>query len=139
MKIKLTFKFMSVVSVALITLFTISSWPGVRASRFWNEANAAGNAESAGTLLRVAAQEADVQSDATSCVYTFTSGSAKTYLKYCVTTNGNIASFQSPLGIEHIKSAISSEGYGLCDGGAGVEYYDWAGAGASGNWEKRLW
>ena len=136
MKIKLMFKFMSVAFIVLLTLFTISSWPGVRGSRFGTTAKGAGNAESSGKLLRGAAQEEDVQSDATSCVYTFTSGSAETYMKYCVTTNGNIVSFQSPSGIEHIKSTTSSDGYGLCDGGAAREYYDWAGAGASGNWGK---
>jgi hypothetical protein len=136
MKIKLMFKFLSVASVALLTLFAASSWPRVRGLHFGIPAKAAGYSESGEKLLQAATQEVDAQSEVTSCAYTFTSGSAETYLKYCVTTNGNIVSFQSPSGIEHIKSDTSSEGYGLCDGGAGLEYYDWAGAGASANWGK---
>ncbi len=75
-----------------------------------------------------------VHGDATeTCTYTFTSGSGETYLKFCVTVNGNIVEFQAPAGIEQIDQAGSYEGYGICDGSTSIGYYDYAYA-DSGNW-----
>jgi hypothetical protein len=71
----------------------------------------------------------------TSCTYTFTSGAGNTYLKYCVTVNGNITQIQTPFGHEHIAVGTIGEGYGICNVDFGVvEYHDWAGFGDSGNW-----
>lgn len=75
-----------------------------------------------------------VHGDATeTCTYTFTSGSGETYLKFCVTVNGNIVEFQAPAGVEQIDQAGSYEGYGICDGSTSIGYYDYAYA-DSGNW-----
>jgi hypothetical protein len=76
-------------------------------------------------------------SDATStCSYNFTSGSGNTYLKYCVTKNGNIVQFQSPSGTQYISKSPAGEGYGFCDYGPSTQYYDYAGYGDSGNWQS---
>ena len=68
------------------------------------------------------------------CSFTFTSGSKETFLKYCVTANGNITHFESPAGFEHIAVGDFSEGYGICDGTSSVEYFDYADDGATANW-----
>ena len=70
----------------------------------------------------------------TDCTYTFTSGGTATvkYLQYCVTANGNIVEFQSPLGTEHIRVGTVGDGYALCDLSAAtgeVGYHDYAGFG----------
>jgi hypothetical protein len=129
---KRKFKFVPLASVAFVTLCAVSTWPAFRGFGFGILSNSRENAESARRIQQEAAQETGAQSDVTSCAYTFTSGNAQTYMKYCVTVNGNIVQFQSPLGVEDIKSAASSEGYGLCAAGEN-SYWDWAGAGAK-NW-----
>ena len=72
------------------------------------------------------------------CSYTFTSGVNNTYLKYCVTVNGNITYLETPLGHAHIggEAEFSSfgEGYGICNESPATEYHDYAGFGDSGNW-----
>ena len=68
----------------------------------------------------------------TDCAYTFTSGgtAAVKFLQYCITVNGNIVEFQSPMGAEHIRVGTVGDGYALCDFGAGeVGYHDYAGFG----------
>jgi len=127
------FQFVTLALAALLTFCAVSTWPGVRGFRFGILSKSDGNVESGRGIQHEPARGADAQSDVTSCAYTFTSGSAQTYMKYCVTVNGNIVQFQSPLGVEDIKSATSSEGYGLCTDGASNSYWDWAGAGAK-NW-----
>jgi hypothetical protein len=130
---KRKFKFVPLASVALITLCAVSAWPAFRGFGFGIPSNSRGKTVSAGRIQQEAARETGAQSDVTSCAYTFTSGNAETYMKYCVTVNGNIVQFQSPLGVEDIKSTTSSEGYGLCTDGGSNSYWDWAGAGAK-NW-----
>lgn len=73
----------------------------------------------------------------TTCTYPFTSGTGNTYMKYCVTKNGNIAQFASPLGEEFIATNPPiGEGYAFCNcGSTNKEYYDYAGFGDSGNWK----
>ncbi len=73
----------------------------------------------------------------TTCTYPFTSGTGNTYMKYCVTKNGNIVQFASPLGEEFIATnAPIGEGYAFCNyGSTNKEYYDYAGYGDSGNWK----
>jgi hypothetical protein len=73
-----------------------------------------------------------VTSDTTTCAYTFTSGTGISYLQYCVTVNGNIVEFQSPVGVEQIDQGTVGEGYGVCDLSTSTGYYDFAGDGASG-------
>jgi hypothetical protein len=79
-----------------------------------------------------------VSADVTdTCTYTFTSGSGTTFLKFCVTVNGNIVQFQSPAGVEQIfQGGTGLEGYGICDAtNANTQYYDYADM-ASGNWNN---
>jgi hypothetical protein len=73
-----------------------------------------------------------VTSEADTCAYTFTSGSGYTYLQFCVTVNGNIVEFQSPVGVEQINQGGIGEGYGVCDVNTGVGYFDFSDEGASG-------
>lgn len=68
------------------------------------------------------------------CSFTFTSGANNTFLKYCVTANGNIAQLETPLAAEHIAFAAVGEGYGICDFADRSSYTDYAGFGDSGNW-----
>ena len=68
------------------------------------------------------------------CVFTFTSGAKNTFLKYCVTANGNVTVFESPAGHEHIAVGVDGEGYGFCGSTSGVAYLDYAERGDSKNW-----
>ncbi len=72
------------------------------------------------------------------CAFTFTTGAGDTFLKYCVTANGNITLFETPAGHEHIAVGIIGEGYGICDFGnhdsKPIEYFDYAESGDSGGW-----
>jgi len=78
----------------------------------------------------------------TSTDYGFASGSGISYMKFCVTVNGNIESFESPVGVEqiYVPPAIGGpdEGYGLCDESTKTQYYDYLpgpyGEDQSGNW-----
>ena len=62
------------------------------------------------------------------CTYNFTvPGALNSFLSYCVTVNGNIASFQSPTSnFDQIAQGGVGEGYGVCDLSTGVSYFDWA-------------
>jgi hypothetical protein len=68
------------------------------------------------------------------CSYTFASGTGDAYLQFCVTVNGNITEFQSPLGVEQIRQGSIGEGYGVCDQSTDTGYWDYADDGASSNW-----
>jgi hypothetical protein len=71
------------------------------------------------------------------CSFTFTSGANLSFLKYCVTANGNITQLETPEGQEHINvgpDGVNGEGYGICDTDANVEYDDYAEFGDTGNW-----
>jgi len=71
------------------------------------------------------------------CKFTFTSGADNTFIKYCVTANGNITQFESPEGHEHIQVFDVVEGYGICDftdADHNVSYFDYADQGDSRNW-----
>jgi len=70
----------------------------------------------------------------TSCSYGYTSGSSNTYLRYCVTVNGNIIELETPQGHEQIEFGTIGEGYGICNETPATEYHDYAGFGDSGNW-----
>ncbi len=76
-----------------------------------------------------------------SCTYTFTTGSGRVYLNYCITANGTFWNFQSPSGVEMLDQNGSYEGYGFCDNTTDVGYYDYLYAGAadgtaSGPWDS---
>jgi hypothetical protein len=74
-----------------------------------------------------------INPETSTCAYTYTSGSGISYLQFCVTVNGNIVEFQSPLGVEQIRQGTIQEGYGVCDLTDGdLAYYDYAGGGSSG-------
>lgn len=69
------------------------------------------------------------------CAFTFTSGTGNTFMKYCVTADGNISEFQTPEGIEHIAVGTIGEGYGICDFTADrTHYFDYSEFGESENW-----
>lgn len=68
------------------------------------------------------------------CVFTFTSGTSNTFLKYCVTATGNVTVFETPAGHEHIAVGRDGEGYGICDITTNLAYDDYAEFGDSGNW-----
>jgi hypothetical protein len=68
------------------------------------------------------------------CSFTFTSGANGSFLKYCVTVNGNITQLETPSGKEHIAVGAFGEGYGFCDLNPFVRYFDYADFGDSGNW-----
>jgi hypothetical protein len=71
------------------------------------------------------------------CKYTFTTGSGSTFMKYCITVNGNFGGFESPAGVEMLHQGGAFEGYGVCDEKTGVEYYDYAYT-DSGNWSAPI-
>jgi hypothetical protein len=97
-----------------------------------------GNSESEATAMaaqKSAAQAASGSLAATStCSYNFTSGTNNTFLKYCVTVNGNIPQLMTPFNREHIAVGAAGEGYGVCDNTGAVAYFDYADYGDSGNW-----
>src|SRR5262245_3697811 len=68
------------------------------------------------------------------CAFTFTSGAGDTFVKYCVTANGNITQLEMPQFHEHLAAGAFGEGYGICDATAGAEYFDYADFGDSANW-----
>src|SRR3954467_9758205 len=70
------------------------------------------------------------------CSFTFTSGNKSNFLKYCVTANGNVTLFETPLNHEHIAVGQDGEGYGICDVNSGIAYFDYAEFGDSGNWNN---
>lgn len=58
------------------------------------------------------------------CSFLFTSGANNTFLSYCLTTNGNVTQLITPAG--HFQIVNPVEGYGICDGFTGTEYFDYA-------------
>lgn len=108
---------MSNKSVVLLALLTLSSFAFAQRTQ------------------EQAVAEATVSPNSTTaCSFTFTSGSGRTFTKYCVTANGNITEFQSPSGVEFINVGQVGEGYGICDfNGGPTNYFDYAYT-DSGNW-----
>jgi len=68
------------------------------------------------------------------CSFEFTSGKSTSFLKFCVTANGNVTLFETPSGHEHIAVVQDGEGYGVCDLLTVTDYHDYAEFGDSGNW-----
>lgn len=86
----------------------------------------------------VAAREGGAQAQpvATSCPFTFTSGSNNTYLSYCVTQNGNVLYITTPVGR---GQSGTDEGYGWCDTSSATSYFDYGPRfGDSGNWNPAV-
>jgi hypothetical protein len=80
----------------------------------------------------------DVEAPSVTCASTYTSGSGLTFFQWCVTSNGNLISIQSPEGEEHIL-LTAGEGYQICDTTSStVSYRDYAGLGASTNWKNSV-
>jgi hypothetical protein len=72
----------------------------------------------------------------TGCSYNFTTGSGNSYLNYCVTANGNIASIVTPFALEMIDNAYG-EGYGICNESPAQNYTDY-GVSDTGNWKPSI-
>jgi hypothetical protein len=118
--------------VLVLILWTLPSVSFVQTLR----ADQAGSREAAAGIAQQSHAQAAARSPLSTsiCSFTFTSGSQDTFLKYCVTINGNITQFESPAGFEHIAIGEVAEGYGFCDGTANVPYFDYADDGATSNW-----
>ena len=92
----------------------------------------------AGSVTQGYAQEVPPGAEgSTTCASTFKSGSGPTFFQWCVTSNGNIVSIQSPEGEEHILQK-AGEGYQLCDFSALVAYTDYAAEADTGNWKASV-
>jgi hypothetical protein len=119
-----------VLAVVVLALCTLSFASNVSAARDNNQQQLA-----AAAAQKRTAEAMPHSPFATSiCSFTFTTGSGSTFLKYCVTANGNITQLETPQGHEHIAVGDVSEGYGICDLGSNTEYFDYADDGDSGNW-----
>lgn len=69
------------------------------------------------------------------CSFNFSANTGNKFIKYCVTKNGNITQFESPVGNEYISLSPQGEGYGLCNFDTATQYFDYAGYGDTGNWQ----
>jgi hypothetical protein len=132
--------------LALFILFAVATPAQNQASRIPTKSHPLATTDESqkntsvnGKTQQEAAQNISTSPDVTTtCAHTFTSGSGATFLKFCVTANGNIAQFQSPQGVESIREGLIGEGYGFCDGSTLNTYYDWADGGDSGNWNPPI-
>jgi hypothetical protein len=122
--------------LAVFALFAVSTPAQNQALQLPSKTYAAKAATADKSPAAEAQGRGGVSSDNTeNCTYTFTSGRGTTFLKFCVTVNGNITQFQSPTGVEQISQGGSGlEGYGVCDAtNNNTQYYDYADR-DSGNW-----
>jgi len=69
------------------------------------------------------------------CAFNFASGANNTFLGYCVSENGNILNIQTPANQQQL---FAREGYGFCDISSNTEYFDYAGAGDTSNWNPAV-
>jgi hypothetical protein len=122
----------------LILTATILILGGYSFAQTLNSAKANSEREAGAALSQKnAALAATVSPLATStCSYNFISGTGDTFLKYCVTVNGNITQLEAPAGHEHIAVGAFGEGYEVCDLNThpSVGYFDYADFGGSSNW-----
>jgi hypothetical protein len=110
---------LSVIALAVCSL-SLAETPGAASVNNQQEAAAA-------LAQKSAAQAAPRSPFATStCSFAFTSGANDSFLKYCVTANGNITQLETPQGHEHIAVGAFGEGYGICDLNPFVGYFDYA-------------
>ena len=120
--------FVLVVTVLVLGSLTFAQQAGTSNAKREQQAAAA----SAQSLLAHASARSPFATSA--CSFPFTSGAADSFVKYCVTANGNITQLETPQFHEHIAAGVFAEGYGVCDATTGVEYFDYADFGDSGNW-----
>ena len=80
----------------------------------------------------IAAKMQSSPTGTTTCSSTYTSGFEDSFFQWCLTSNGNIASWKAPN--EHIRVGSILEGYQVCDVTPNVGYYDYAQV-ESGNWK----
>jgi hypothetical protein len=135
--VKLNTWTVSLACLTVFALFAVSTPAQNQALQLPSQIHAAqalnGDASDVGKIRGIPKSDG-ASSDATdTCTYTFTSGSGATYLKFCVTVNGNLAEFQSPAGVEQLDQNGGFEGYGICDSTSSTQYYDY-GYEDSGNW-----
>jgi hypothetical protein len=117
-------------AITVVALFSPTFASDLKATKVAPRSEAA-----AITAQKAAAEAASRSLTATStCSYNFTSGTNNTFLKYCVTVNGNIPQLMTPFNREHIAVGSAGEGYGVCDNTGAVAYFDYADYGDSGNW-----
>jgi hypothetical protein len=120
----------ALLAVTVFALFSCSFANELKANKVNTQSDAAAIA-----AQKKSADAASGSLTATStCSYNFTSGTNNTFLKYCVTVNGNIPQFMTPFNREHIAVGAAGEGYGVCDNTGAVAYFDYADYGDSGNW-----
>ncbi len=120
----------ALLAITVVALFSSSFASDLKATKVVPRSEAAAIA-----AQKTAAEAASRSLAATStCSYNFTSGSNNTFLKYCVTVNGNIPQLMTPFNREHIAVGSAGEGYGVCDNTGAVAYFDYADYGDSGNW-----
>jgi hypothetical protein len=133
--VKLNTRNLSLAGLGVFALFAVSTSAQNQAMQLPTKAHPpkavdAGAADNTQERLK---HDAASPSATDTCSYTFTTGSGTTYMKYCVTVNGNLGGFQSPAGVEMLDQDGAFEGYGICDENTATEYYDYA-YGDSGNW-----
>jgi len=132
----------SAACLAVVTLFAASTPAQQQPNKFREALHLTSQpAESADKIAAQAAAQQKIKDETVAnaatntCAYTFTTGAGTdAFLQFCVTVNGNITEFQSPVGIEQIRQGSVGEGYGICDLNTGASYYDFADDGASPNW-----
>ncbi len=127
----------SLACLSLFALFAVSTPAQNQALQLPSQVHAAkapnGEASDVGRIRGIPKSDGASPDVTNTCTYTFTSGSGTTYLKFCVTVNGNLAEFQSPAGVEQLDQDGGFEGYGICDSTSSTQYYDYAYE-DSGNW-----
>ena len=104
----------------------------------WAQSSSAQNASLHNVIaqkLSDAKASEQVNPDSGTCAFNFVFGNDQqdASMKYCVTSNGNIAQFEIPIHVS-LVAPNHAEGYGICDVGPLVAYSDWGGLGDSGNW-----
>jgi len=120
----------ALLTVTVFALFSCSFANELKANKVHTQSDAA--------AIAAQTKSADAASGSlaatSTCTYNFTSGTNNTFLKYCVTVNGNIPQLMTPFNREHIAVGAAGEGYGVCDNTGAVAYFDYADYGDSGNW-----
>jgi len=117
-----------IVTVLVLGPLTFAQQPGTSGTASQPQAAAAA------AQARVAQTATHSLASTAACSFTFTSGANDTFVKYCVTANGNITQLEMPQFHEHLAAGVFGEGYGICDLTNGTEYFDYAAFGDSANW-----
>jgi hypothetical protein len=133
--VKLNTRTLSLAGLAVFALFAVSTSAQNQGMQLPTKAHPPKAVDAAADKTQERLKHDAASPNATeTCSYTFTTGSGTTYMKYCITVNGNFGGFQSPAGVEMLDQNGAFEGYGICDVTNGnTEYYDY-GYADSGNW-----